>query len=106
MNGIRNTLLVLGALAGLAASTGAEAHGWGGPRVVFGFNFGVPLYYPAYPPAYYAPAPVVVQQPVVIQQPPSQYVYQYYCPASNAYYPAVPTCPQPWLRVVPDGTVQ
>lgn len=105
MTFIRKGIVTLVALGALAAAGAAEAHG---PRVFFGFNFGVPLYYPAYPayaPVYYEPAPVVVQTPpVVVSQPASQVVYQYFCPATNAYYPAVPTCSQPWLKVVPDGT--
>jgi len=112
MNAIRNTLVAGLAVAALAASGAAQAHGWGGPRWSVGINLGLPLYYPGYypeyyPPAYYAPAPpIYVQQPVVVSAPPSQVVYQYFCPATNAYYPAVPTCTQPWLKVVPDGTVQ
>ncbi len=110
MNVIRNALVAVSTVAALAASGAAEAHGWGGPRVGIGLNFGIPLYYPGYypayyPPAYYAPPPVYVQQPVVVSQPASEVYYQYYCPATNAYYPAVPTCVQPWLKVVPDGTV-
>jgi len=27
--------------------------------------------------------------------------YWYYCPDSQAYYPYVPTCPSPWMQVVP-----
>ena len=106
------TRKVLLALTGLLLITvSACAHAWGGPRVVLGVNVGVPLYYPGYYPAYYPPVyyapppPVYVQQPVVVSQPPSEVVYQYYCAATNAYYPAVPTCAQPWLKVLPDGTV-
>ena len=121
MIAIKRLSLSLLALSAIALSATASAHEWGhhgfyGPRVSFGINLGFPLfgpsYYPGYYPAYY-PAPVyaspptVVYQsaPVVVASPPSQVVYQYYCPASQAYYPAVPTCVQPWLRVVPDGSV-
>ena len=99
--------------AGVAPS--AQAHGWehggwghggGGPRWSIGLNFGFPLYDP-YPVPYYGyyGAPVVyAPQPVVVAPPPSQVVYQYYCPSSSAYYPSVPTCSQPWLKVLPDGS--
>jgi|SRR5262245_34211307 len=35
-------------------------------------------------------------------QQPSQ-SYWYYCPSAGAYYPTVPTCPQPWIKVPPRG---
>ena len=61
---------------------------------------------PAYPywwdyPYYvYSPPPVIVQQaPVYIEQ--SMPGYWYYCPSAKGYYPAVPACPEPWIRVVP-----
>lgn len=118
MKTVRNSLLQLLALTMLGASAVAQAHD-GGPRVQFGLSLGFGPYYPGYPyypyapyapyapfaPYYYAPPrPVIVQQPIVVQQAPSEVYYQYYCPGSNAYYPAVPTCNQPWLRVVPDGS--
>jgi hypothetical protein len=51
-------------------------------------------------PAYYYP-PVVVQPdpPVYIQQQPGSQQYWYYCPSARAYYPNVPTCPEPWVPV-------
>jgi hypothetical protein len=114
-------LLTAGA-APLAQAHGGEwghGGGWGhgGPRWSIGLNLGFPGYYsgyapgyfPAYSPSYY-PAPYYAPQSVVyvaqpVAEPPSQVVYQYYCPNSAAYYPAVPTCTQPWLKVVPDGSV-
>ncbi len=42
----------------------------------------------------YGPAPV--DPPVYVQRPPT---YWYYCPSADAYYPAVPTCPEPWVPV-------
>jgi len=121
MNTMKRLSLSLLVLSAVAVSGPAAAHEWGyhgyhGPRVSFGINLGYPLfgpaYYPEYYPAYYpaavyaAPPAVVYQSaPAVVTQPPSQVVYQYYCPASQAYYPSVPTCVQPWLRVVPDGSV-
>ena len=108
---MKRVILVL-ALAALSGS--ALAHGRGGPRVSFGFHFGVPIYspwYPAYYPApyypyyYYPAAPVVVQPPA-----PPVYVERsdvvpegsgtwYFCRESNSYYPYVKQCPGGWSRV-------
>ena len=91
-----------------------------GPRVYFGFNFGIPLgaypygpypyYFPAYTyPPYYA-APIVVQRPstVYIEQQPAPAAqssapagYWYYCADARAYYPYVKECPAGWQRVAP-----
>jgi len=60
-----------------------------------------------YPPPYYVypPPPVVVQEPpVYIQQepPPTPATqYWYYCESAKAYYPTVPACPEPWVKVPP-----
>jgi uncharacterized protein DUF3300 len=27
--------------------------------------------------------------------------YWYYCPSAGAYYPTVPSCPEPWIKVPP-----
>jgi hypothetical protein len=92
----------------LGATAPAVAHA----RVFFGFNFGVPLYPPAYyypPPVYYAPPPVVVvpaSPPVYVEQAQPQPSTQpdnwwYYCPEAKAYYPYVNECPSPWQRVPP-----
>ena len=82
-------------------------------RVVIGFHFGIPLYWPepvyVYPPPpYYYPAPVyyppaVVQvpaAPAVQQAPPPDYSW-YYCPSAKGYYPYVRDCPGGWQRVSP-----
>jgi hypothetical protein len=73
-------------------------------RVVVGFGaywWGPYPYwsYPYWGYPYPAPAPIVVQPPVYIEQPPSG--VWYYCPSSRAYYPTVPTCPEPWVTVAP-----
>jgi hypothetical protein len=96
-------------------------HGHGG-RVFVGIGVGPAFWYPYpywyypppyyyYPPAYYPPAPVVVQEPpVYVQQQappappaPSQPAdaYWYYCPSAKGYYPSVPKCPEPWVKVPP-----
>jgi hypothetical protein len=92
----------------LGAAVPAVAHS----RVFFGFNFGVPLYPPAYyypGPAYYYPPPVVAvpsAAPAYVEQGPSPSASQgdyawYYCPDAKAYYPYVKECPSPWQRVAP-----
>lgn len=118
------TLAVLA--AGALAAGSAQAHGRGGPRVSFGFNFGFPGYYGSpygyYPsPYYYYPAPVYYSAPVVVQQAPTYYVerhdappaqpapsaaapsqnYWFYCGDSRTYYPYVKECPGGWQRVSP-----
>jgi Spy/CpxP family protein refolding chaperone len=65
------------------------------------FWWGTPYPYWDYPEPVYAPPPVVLEPPVYIQQEPP--AYWYYCPSARGYYPSVPTCPEPWLRVAPTG---
>ena len=116
----KSKLLICGllSLAGLGLASGANAHDRDHFR--FGISLGFPLGYsapyysaPYYPapyyaePYYYRPAPPVYIQPqtVIVQPPiPSQVVYQYYCAPTGAYYPTVPSCSQPWMKVVPDGS--
>jgi hypothetical protein len=96
------------------ASGSAFAHGRGGARVTFGFNFGYPIGYNYVHPWYYYPAPAVVYAapPVVYASPPAPQVYTersdvvpesagtwYYCQDSRAYYPYVRECPGGWQRV-------
>lgn len=75
MRGYRFIVLGLGVL--LATQSAAWAHGPGGPRVAFGISIGAPVYprpwYGGYY-GYYAPRPIYVEQPVVIQQPAPVYV--------------------------------
>jgi Spy/CpxP family protein refolding chaperone len=66
------------------------------------FWWGAPYYpYWPYPEYEYAPPPVVLEPPQYIQQEPPG--YWYYCPSARAYYPSVPTCPEPWVLVAPAG---
>jgi hypothetical protein len=73
-----------------------------------------PLYPYYYPPAYYPPAystppaymeqPAYAEPPVYMEQPAAQppaAQVLYYCPDSRDYYPNVPTCPSPWMKVLP-----
>jgi len=51
-------------------------------------------YYPYVPPAYggsYTQTPTYVEQGDIA----------YYCPDYQDYYPNVPSCPSPWMQVVP-----
>jgi hypothetical protein len=72
-------------------------HG-GGPRFFVGPVWPGPWwYYP--PPAYvYGPPPVVIVQPPPVYVAPPQR-YWYFCQSFSAYYPQVPTCPEPWVMV-------
>jgi hypothetical protein len=113
---MKKSFAVLALAAGALAATPAFAwhhhhrhHHHGGSRLVLGFNFGVPAYYPSY----YYPAPVYYTAPVVVQQAPTTYVeradpapapaanYWHYCAQSRAYYPYVKECPGGWQRVSP-----
>ncbi len=64
------------------------------------YRYAPPPYYVYPPPPVVYPAPVVVPSPVyVTAPPPAPLAYWYYCPSYGAYYPHVPTCPQPWVPV-------
>lgn len=91
---------------------GFRGHGFHGRgfrgfgSVVIGAPFFWPGYYYDYPaysyydsPSYYDdyPTQVYVEPPASAQP-----QVQYYCP-DTGYYPTVQTCPQGWLRVVPDN---
>ena len=89
-------------------------HGWWGPRVVVGvvppygyaWGWGWRGYYgpPPYPYPYPYPEPVVVHEEpeVYIERPSSPgEEYWYYCESAEAYYPRVPSCAEPWLKVPP-----
>jgi len=71
-------------------------------RVFFGSTviIGAPFFYPA--PVYVEPAPVYAEPPVYVEQGAEVY---YFCSDYQKYYPEVTTCPSPWLRVRPDGSL-
>ncbi len=82
---------------------GGHSHfhgGGGGARLFVGVGPVWPApwwYYPA--PAYvYTPPPIVVVQPPPVYVAPPQR-YWYFCQSFNAYYPQVPSCPEPWMMV-------
>jgi hypothetical protein len=99
---------------------GRHRHHWhGGTRIFLGVGpaFWYAPYYAPYPywyyPPYhvYTPPTVIVQDPpVYVQQepttaappaPPAAESYWYYCPGSREYYPRVPSCSEPWIKVPP-----
>jgi hypothetical protein len=90
---------ILVALLAASFAAPAAAHS----RLILGFHFGVPIYYP--PPVYYAPPPIYYPPPAVIYAPPPASNVQpetftyYYCPESKSYYPYVRECPGGWERV-------
>jgi len=94
----------------------APVRSWRGPRYYRAYP-SYPYYssyydygYYAAPPVIYAPRPVIIEQPapVYIERDPGETAaappaeaYWYYCPSRRAYYPTVPSCPEPWLKVAP-----
>lgn len=121
---MKRALVVVGLLASaIVMATAGPSEAWHyGPRVFVGVGpypywgwGGYPYYGYRYAYPYgYAPPPVVVQQeprvyieqPSAVQQPPAASAeapaetgYWYYCPPSRQYYPGVPDCSEPWVRV-------
>ena len=109
---------VLCVLLGVAPGR-ASAHGWGhryggwgwGPRVIVAPGWGWGGYwgprsyaYPC-PPAYGYGYPLIGREaptPLYIERPsPPVEGYWYYCESAGAYYPRVPSCPEPWVKVPP-----
>jgi len=91
---------------------GWHGHGWHGhryyqPRVYIGvgpaFWWGPGAAWYGPPPAYVYPRRVIVeQQPVYVQREPAPAPsYWYYCESAGAYYPSVPSCAEPWVKVLP-----
>jgi hypothetical protein len=63
-----------------------------------GFFLGWPYYYPPYYPPYYYPPGYAADSPAYVEQGAD---VRYYCPDYRDYYPNVPDCPSPWMKVVP-----
>ena len=98
----------------------------GGGTVIVTAPFWYPAYPYPYPYPYVAPVyggevaggvPTYSDAPTYSEQPSSDAPaysdtpgyserndYWYYCPDLQAYYPYVPTCPSPWMQVVPGDT--
>jgi hypothetical protein len=104
-------------VAALPLSAPAE-NGRNNTRVYIGGSFylGPPAWGPAYdgpgyrgprchypPPAYYAPAPVIVHPaPQYVERGQGDADYWYYCENPRGYSPHARPCPGGWMRVVPD----
>lgn len=79
-----------------------------GGAIVVGAPF---FWYPPYPYPYYpyvAPAyggPAYTEVPTYVEQGSPNGVW-YYCPDYQDYYPNVPSCPSPWVQVVPGAPPQ
>lgn len=59
-------------------------------------------FWPWYGPAYYPPTVIVPSEPptyIERSDQPGQVQFQYYCDSSQAYYPSVTRCPEPWKQV-------
>ena len=72
-----------------------------GGAIVYELANPYPVYAQPYP-VYTQPYPVYVQ-PAPVYAPsvaPAPVQYWYYCAASNAYYPNVPSCPSGWQTVL------
>jgi hypothetical protein len=120
--------LALAAIPGAALAGGGHGHGhghggskysfsfgfgpyWGGPwwygpgaYYPYAYGFPYPYSYPVYPAPIYAPAPRgVVEEPVYVERDaaPAASGWWYYCESAGAYYPDVPSCDEPWLKVPP-----
>ncbi|HEY7868692.1 MAG TPA: hypothetical protein VIF59_05665 [Methylomirabilota bacterium] len=113
------------ALLGLVVPAPSEAGGYwrggywrggvfigAGPWWGYGYRgYGYPYWYP--PPYYYSPyyypyyssPTVVVQEPPVYIERPSEEAepsaYWYFCRSAPGYYPSVQTCPEDWVKVPP-----
>jgi hypothetical protein len=88
---------------------GWHGHGYYSPRISIGlgpaFGWGPgPVWYGPPPAWAYPPRVIVAEPPVYIERQPATSLpssYWYYCESAGGYYPSVPTCPEPWLKVPP-----
>lgn len=109
-------VLLLGLLVPAASEAGGRWRGgyWrggvfigAGPWWGYGYPYWYPppyYYYPYYYPYYSSPTVVVQEPPVYIERPsedaePS--AYWHFCRSSQGYYPTVSTCPEDWVKVPP-----
>ena len=99
------TVALLISLAMLPAVPAVDAHvrWYGGVHIGVGpYWWPYPYYwYPdyRYPGPYYAYPPAAVGEPPVYIEMPPPTAYWYYCGPSQAYYPHVQTCTEPWIKV-------
>jgi hypothetical protein len=76
--------------------------GWGGDWIVPALIGGAIVYDLAQPRTVYVQPNTVYVQPLPAYAPgvaPASAQYWYFCPAANAYYPYVPSCPSGWQAV-------
>ncbi len=84
--------------------------GYWRPRPYGGFRFywGAPVVVgpPFLPYPYYSPPPVIIRERPPVTVPPEQRIdtYWYYCQNPQGYYPYVKSCPEGWMKVVPQPT--
>jgi hypothetical protein len=70
--------------------------GWYYPPAYYPYS----PYYPYYaPPANLTEPPVYIERELEVQ--PTPQAYWHYCESAGAYYPAVQSCPEPWIKVAP-----
>jgi len=90
------------------AHIGGGAHWHGGGHRHFHGGGGVFITAPFWPwwyDPFYDSGPIVVAPPDA-GVPAAPANYWYYCPAANAYYPYVKTCPGGWQAVAPPAPAQ
>jgi hypothetical protein len=61
---------------------------------------------PFYPYGYCAPPPVIIRRtpPVYVEPERQKDAYWYYCESPKGFYPYVKSCPDGWMKVVPQPT--
>jgi hypothetical protein len=101
-------MMSLAMLVAVAPAVDAHVRWYGGVHIGVGpYWWPYPYYwypgygYPGYwhPGPYYAYPPAVVEEPSVYIEMPPPTAYWYYCGPSQAYYPHVETCTEPWIKV-------
>jgi hypothetical protein len=100
------SLLVLAVLLFAAVPSHAwwRHYPYRGAFIGIGPGWGPAYPYAWYPPPYYGPPTVVIQEPptyVEQPQPAPPQAYWYYCPTAGGYYPMVKACPEAWVKVPP-----
>lgn len=96
-------LISLAMLSAVPPAVDAHVRWYGGVHIGVGpYWWPYPYYwYPdyRYPGPYYAYPPAAVGEPPVYIEMPPPTAYWYYCGPSQAYYPHVQTCTEPWIKV-------
>ena len=96
-------LISLAMLPAVPPAVDAHVRWYGGVHIGVGpYWWPYPYYwYPDYrdPGPYYAYPPAAVGEPPVYIEMPPPTAYWYYCGPSQAYYPHIQTCTEPWIKV-------